>query len=52
MSKDEFILNGLKENEPKDSREASIKFWDNQYDLFMEGERGECLHDFTLLQLM
>ena len=52
MSKEEFLDRVIQEQGIKEDESGRILFWEEQYDTFMEGKKGEEIHDLTILLLM
>lgn len=52
MSKEEFLDRVIQEQGIKEDESDRILFWEEQYDTFMEGKKGEEIHDLTILLLM
>ena len=52
MSKEEFLRMVVKEQEIREDESDRMLFWEEQYDTFMEGKKGEEIHDLTILLLM
>ena len=52
MSKEEFLDRVIQEQEIREDESDRMLFWEEQYENFMEGKKGEEIHDLTILLLM
>lgn len=52
MSKEEFLDRVIQEQEIREDESDRMLFWEEQYENFMEGKKGEEIHYLTIFLLM